>query len=389
MGGTGLYVHALARALEELGHEVELLGPESAGAEPPRRWEQTWAPASAPARLRAWLVARRPEVLHIHHLDRLGLGLPGLARGLGIRVVMTLHDYALPCARGQLLNVEHQACAGPEVERCARCLALPLRLNPLAARAGRLPWLRGAALGLAPRPRPQDEARVRERDRAAREAIRAVEVLLSPSEDLARRVEAWCGRRAQACELPLIAPIRPAGPRAPGPMRFLFASALIPAKGPQRLIRLWPRLRVTGAVLRLVGPRRPADEPPWLTELLRSLPEGVELRPEVAPEGMPGLLEEHDALVLPSIWPENSPLVLREALAAGLPVIIPSLGGAAELCPGATRVGPQDEEGLHAALMAEIARGPRRLSPRGWSTALEHARWLDREAYALRAERAL
>jgi glycosyltransferase involved in cell wall biosynthesis len=38
-----------------------------------------------------------------------------------------------------------------------------------------------------------------------------------------------------------------------------------------------------------------------------------------------------DWVAVPSYWPENAPVVITEALAAGIPVIVASLGGKQEL----------------------------------------------------------
>lgn len=411
MGGTGLYVEALAGALVELGQEVSLLAPGPAaraiiewvpcipgtraallGAPPLQRWEQTWTQPGRASLLDAWLDAAGPDVLHIHHLSGLPWSLPARARARGVRTVLTLHDYALPCGRGQLVDQALRPCPGPEPTRCARCLSEQLGLTPARARAGRLlerlPTLRRLARRSLGRLRPGggDEARIMARNTALHDVLRHTDVLLSPSEDLARRFQAMGLGHPDRCELPLIGPVPVAPDPGSGPLRLLFASALLPTKGPDRLLAAFARLPPGAATLTLAGPTPDFDGRPGFAADLRAVADrtpGVRWVGEVPPERMPALLAEHDVLVLPSTWPENSPLVVREATAAGLRVIVGAAGGAGELAPEARRVpsDPEDEIELYHTLQAEIQHGRGRLSPRRWPTALEHARWLLESIY--------
>ena len=112
MGGTGLYVEALARALAGLDHEVAIVHPSSTPQSVrqvcdglsvhalvgprPRRWRDTWD--GDVASWTAWCKEWRPDVVHVHHLSGFPLGLIAATPS---RRVLTLHDYAIPCARGQ------------------------------------------------------------------------------------------------------------------------------------------------------------------------------------------------------------------------------------------------------------------------------------------------
>lgn len=411
MGGTGLYVRALARALVSLGQEVALLAPTPGSrpelrevpgvpgttahllAGPPlTRWEQTWTQPARAALLGPWLERVRPELLHLHHLSGLPWSLPAEARRRGARVVLTLHDYALPCARGQLVDRDLRPCPGPEPARCAACLSEQLALDPTLARLGRLlgrlPTLRARARRLAGAGGAGERGarRVAARNTALHEMFRSVDVALAPSEDLARRFEGLGLGRPRRCELPLLHSVPPAPDPGQGPLRFLFASALIPTKGPDRLLEAFARLPPGRATLTLVGPEQQYDsEPDFISKLrarARATP-GVRLLGPVAPDQMAGLLAAHDVLVLPSRWPENSPLIVREATAAGLRVIVGAEGGARELAPEA-RVVPAADPGervLEQALQAEIVDGRARRPPRAWPDPLAHARWLLEEVY--------
>lgn len=412
-GGTGLYVGALARALAVAGHtvaviaralgaQVDLEPQEYEGVEvwrlttpAPVRWEETWHRPAASAVWSAWLNRWRPDVVHVHHLSGLPLDLLSLAHAARARTVVTLHDYALPCARGQLVDRNLQPCAGPCPERCAACLGEHLRLDPLKAAAGRLlarwPTLRRRLRDrvAAPPARTAEIRRVAERLAAVHHLLDEADAVLSPSADLARRFQAMGHLGIRVLDLPLLAPIPPAPEPEPGPVRLLFAGAIIPTKGPHRLVSAFSRLPAGAATLTLAGPTPPFDGwPGYAAELqarVARLPGATWLGP-VPHDRMPELLHAHDVLVLPSTWPENSPLSIREARAAGLRVIVPAEGGATELAPDAPVVRFDDvnfdgDGSLLALLAGEVRRGRGRVRPARWPSLEEHVQRLLCEVY--------
>ncbi|MDG1478427.1 MAG: glycosyltransferase [Myxococcota bacterium] len=403
MGGTGLYVAALCAALSAGGHDVVSITPgvgplgiirESGHvrlqAPAPVRFEETWRRRALDGLLAAWLRQWRPDVLHIHHLSGLSTGLITVARRAGVRVVLTLHDYALPCARGQLINRDLLPCPGPSPGRCAPCLSEHLRLDPLSGAIGSLltrwPALRRAAreqVGTLAPP-PHAAARITDRLRSVSAALSAVDVLLSPSNDLATRFRDLGLPTPRVLPLPLIRPVPPAPAAPDGPVRFLFASSVIPTKGPHLLAEAFSGLSPGCAQLTIAGPTPVMDgQTGFIDDLdarLAAIPEAQRLG-AVDASRVPALLAAHDVLVLPSLWPENSPLIVREAAAAGLPVIVSEQGGSGELVPEARRVMGGDIDGLKMAMAAEVSLGRRRLKPMVWPTPEEHASQLTAEVY--------
>ncbi|MFN7147482.1 MAG: glycosyltransferase, partial [Myxococcota bacterium] len=138
LGGTELYAAALADAQARAGHVVAHWTP--AGLPRRRlRFRETFARPEAEADFTRALDAARPDVVHVHHLTGASMGIPALAKDRGARVVVTLHDAWLACARGQLVDRDGETCAGPSEARCGRCLA-PAHWAPLPpALADRLP----------------------------------------------------------------------------------------------------------------------------------------------------------------------------------------------------------------------------------------------------------
>jgi len=381
-GGTGLVVGALAEALAARGHAVTVAHP---GPPAETRWRGVrvvgvgirrglgWVAgwSAGVAEVEALLAAVAPEVVDIHHLSGWPLSLPSIARNHAARVIVTLHDYAIPCARGQLVDHSGSPCSGPDVQRCTRCLAPFLGL-----RARALGW-----------PTRKEHRTVQRRLHLARQALAAADRLLAPSRDLAQRIERMGAGPVQVCPLPATVDIRPAPPPPHGPVRLLFCSSLIPTKGPHLLVEAFARLPAGRATLTLAGarPHFPAD-PGFAARLkarVSGLP-GARLRGSVAHAQVPDLLHAHDVLVLPSVWRENSPLIVREACAAGLRTIVSDRGGARELDPHARLVdtlGDGAVDRLLAALVAECHQGRGRRTPVRWPTAESCANWLTTSVY--------
>src|SRR5689334_11423408 len=144
VGGTEVYVAALAKELLAAGHQVLVAAPE-AGLSSPRTYTFEGCavfrypiPAS-PSRDEAqgdvavrgsesfhlWLAAARADVVHMHTFVT-GLGLPEIAaaRAAGSRVIVTTHSSSLgyTCQRGTLMLRGETICDGVvDVSRCADC----------------------------------------------------------------------------------------------------------------------------------------------------------------------------------------------------------------------------------------------------------------------------
>ena len=144
-GGTEAYVDALAREQHRQipDRPVLAIGPKDpirlglldySSGRPQLKYSMrvgTVAPfaASQPRYERALSRVIRAEgigIVHIHHLIGWPLGLPMIARSLGCRVVITLHDYYLACHRYTLQTPDGAFCgidqaANPDL-RCKICL---------------------------------------------------------------------------------------------------------------------------------------------------------------------------------------------------------------------------------------------------------------------------
>ncbi len=339
-GGTEVYGAALGRALVREGHEASIVTVERDPARPDYTWSREEAgglpvfflniPGASRTgfdsyhddpvvdlRVQELLDRERPEAIHILHLSGLSTGwLEQLSEGP--RVVLTLADHWLYCARGQLLDSGLNLCSGPEAAKCAGCLGFS---SAFARRPGR--WESGTA-------------RIDNRWLRISSALRRVDTFVSPSKDTgSRHVELGLVPkdrlvvRDYGFEFPAATPGRDPGRRK----TIGFAGTLMHSKGVHVLLEAFSGAKEPGLELHLIGVW--ADYhgqggyrdrcAKWLRD-----PRVKELG--AVPHGeIPARLGEIDLLVVPSLWPENSPLIVHEAMLAGIPVAVSDIGGLPEL----------------------------------------------------------
>ncbi|MFM7201769.1 MAG: glycosyltransferase [Myxococcota bacterium] len=306
----------------------------------------------------------QPAIVHIHHLSRLSLRLPTLARTHGARVFFTLHDYHLLCPSGgqRAAHPDGERCETPPRSRCAECFSHVQQQEGALERLGHA-LSRGMAKGLPaglfispalpfelyrrlptrakvllqrlnpPSPVPALETlqhELEERQRVVQAQLLQVERLISPSAQVLRVF------RASGLSLPeteLLPNPAPSWSREPlpsrGPLRLLFVGTLTPHKGAHVVLeglRSFPPEQVqVGVVGALEGDAR------YLASLQRLAGPGVQFWGRCTPEQVRERLHASHALVLGSLWEENAPLTVLEALSLGRPVLAPQVGGLPEL----------------------------------------------------------
>ena len=322
MGGAGLLVQHLSRQLALRGHDVHVLVPQSSPIKTAiyqqkkewghlhilhtqyLQWADSWEQSRAGSLLKTWLMELQPDICHIHHLSGLPLHFQRLLPST-TKLVITLHDYAIPCARGQLYHREHRQCSSNHIDNCERCLQ-PFR----ASRASII--------------RRLGEARM---------LLSSADVLLSPSLDLAKRMRAlYPELHISQISLPLFEKMENCANKDAD---FIFVGSIIPPKGLDLFLKAllrFPRNHPPSA--KIIG--FSAQYPTWRNyqqycQKLAALSPSIHWLGEQSHADCINHMRRVKCLVLPSLWPENSPLTIREATALGLPVICSSWGGAAEL----------------------------------------------------------
>jgi glycosyltransferase involved in cell wall biosynthesis len=426
--GVEVYTLRLARALRARGHDLLVLSAvHDLAAEPyaTRRrlyegldvvevvnvhhrgtLEATYDDPGVDRAVAPLLREFRPDCVHVQHLVNLSRGLVSAARGVGARVVFTLHDYWLSCPRdGLRMRADLALCATMDHDVCARCLASSPYLVPplqrgLAGSARRLglgrhlhlfharaPRFTGALLALLRRAAPGAEgsrtAAMDRRAQALRTTLDDVDVVLAPTSFARDRAVEFGVGPAKARVLPLGVLRSPARARAAGRRRRVgFVGTVAPHKGAHVLVEAFRGLDDPEVTLGLHGSE--GVQPSYAASLRRVAASDPRIRfhgpfPESEQERV---LREMDVLVQPSVWWENSPLTVLEALGGGLPVIASNTGGVPELLAeenAGVLVPPGDVKALRDTLAA-VAAGrllAEARAPLSLKTAAEHAAELE------------
>lgn len=395
LGGTEIYVAALARHFRACGHHVLVAAPE-AGSTAPRTYEFDgcrvfrYPVPAAPTRdeaqgetavrgsehLHRWLGDARADVVHFHTFVT-GLGLPEIAaaKRAGSRVFATTHSSSLGflCQRGTLMWQGRTICDGVvDAGRCAECelehrgasrwVARALSAVPpqLAGLARRLPGRAGTALAMTDLITRNDI-----RQRAMLDAVdgfcvlteRAAAIVLANGATAAKVIVNRLGVSG--------VPASASQPAAAGgrPIRVGYVGRFDPIKGVLDLAAAVRRVPLD--VPLLIEFRGPAQTPSdratraAVAEILAG-DRRTTIADAVPPSEVNDVLQTYDVLCCPSRCLEGGPTAGLEALAAGVPVIAASVGGLAEVLEDGVNtrlVAPGDVEGLTAALV-EVASHP-------------------------------
>lgn len=260
------------------------------------------------------LDAVRPQIVHLHGVDRIGAeAVPALRRlAPRARVVLTLHDYQLICPNDGLMLTRPEAsrCTGANPDRCRRCFPEIGAARHALRRAHLLALLAGVHRFVAP------SRFLRDRFVAWGLAPERIAVIPNATNLGPRRRTSSIGGRDR-------------------PNRFAFFGNLSPHKGVLVLLEAARRLKIAGAAVEIAvhggfGHAGPAFRDEVMAAVAAADPVARFLGPYDRDDVL-GHMQRSDWVVVPSLWWENAPLTLAEARAAARPVIVSGHGGLAEL----------------------------------------------------------
>lgn len=328
-------------APEPAGYRLEL----AAGPPAARRWAVALPGASpSPVALadagferavRGAAELAGARAVHVEGVAGLPLRSLLAVREAGLRLVLSLHDFGLFCARPHLL--EHPPLSFCEycrdLGRCERCL--------------RETW-------------PVEAAVQAERRAVARELLAVAEVVVFPSEFLLEAHRNLFGEPPAGHWRVIPPAAAPAGriPPASHPRpvrRVALVGGLQVHKGALVFAEVAQRLQGRGLRFTAYG-----GGDAEIAARLRRLPD-VSVRGYYRAGSLPGLLRRDrvDLALLPSIVPESYSLVLGECLAAGVPVVAFDQGALGERLRrgGGLVVPPAAGAAGLAALVEEVQAG--------------------------------
>jgi len=281
--------------------------------------------------LRRLIADERPSIVHAHNW-LLHSFLP-LKKWSGARLVVSLHDYGVVCAKRSLMYGDG-VCSGPAFAKCLRCAAdhygTARGMGITMANWSMQPAQWSAVDLYLPVSRAVVEGN--------QLAVRGLPHRILPNfvpDDIASRAD----------------PAHPALATLPAEPYLLFVGALSRLKGIDVLLRAYERMPAAPPLV-LIGTVWP-DTP-------QRLPHNVVLIPEAPHGAVMAAWRRSIAAVVPSVFPDPCPTVVMEAMASGVPVVASRVGGLPDLVlEGETGllVPPGDAEALGAA-MDRLARDP-------------------------------
>jgi glycosyltransferase involved in cell wall biosynthesis len=261
--------------------------------------------------LRDFLLAHRPDVVHLQHTHFIGLDLLGLIGQVlpEARVIYTLHEFLPICHRdGQMVrSFSSELCTEASPRRCHECF----------------PAIGEQAFFL--------------RERFVKGQFEHVDRFLAPSAQLMEKYLTW-GIEPERIEVEeygrLAPPVRAPEPPRGAPVNIGFFGQMSQFKGAKVMLEAMAMLDedceahlwLHGANLELQSEEFQAE----FAAMSDELRDRVTFRGPYAHAELPALMADLHWVVVPSIWWENSPLVIQEAFFHGRPIVCSNVGGMAE-----------------------------------------------------------
>lgn len=258
-----------------------------------------------------FLLAHRPDVIHLQHTHFIGLDLLGLIRQVlpQARIVYTLHEFLPICHRdGQMVrSFSSELCTEASPRRCHECF----------------PALSEQSFFL--------------RERFVKGQFEHVDRFLAPSAQLMEKYLTW-GIEPERIEVEeygrLMPPVRAPEPPEGEPVNIGFFGQMSKFKGARVMLEAMAlldedceaHLWLHGANLELQTEEFQAE----FVAMSEELRDRVTFRGPYAHAELPALMADLHWVVVPSIWWENSPLVIQEAFFHGRPIVASNVGGMAE-----------------------------------------------------------
>jgi len=289
-------------------------------------FRSTYQREEVEAIFRNYLLEKKPEVVHIHHLGGLSLGMIRIADELGVPVIITLHDHHPFCPRGQRIREDKRNCKKILLDECLECL------KPQTVGLGLT-----AKLAMYVLAKERGMQYLREMHKEIERQFSRVYCIISPSRfHKERLIEAGAPADKTVVipyglDLSLVEGVPPRAKGAPV-KKFGYLGTLIPSKGVDVLVSAFKKMKNKECELHIFGEAVPYhgqyDYDQRLKEMAQGLP--IFFHGPYQPNQLPEVLSQIDAVVLPSRWYESFGITIREAVRARRPVIVSDIGSFTE-----------------------------------------------------------
>ena len=365
IGGTEVYVEALAHGLRYYGIESVILAPTSNGENCSYNYNglhvrrYRLAPTSdnilrelygggdpvAAAEFGRILDQECPDAVHLHAFTR-GVSLLTVraAKERGIPVFFTYHTPAVSCQRGTLMMWGKEICDGIlNVRRCTACSLESRGMpRPAAALVSAIPALVGRALETVDLrggvwTALRTPGLIQLRHNTFRSLMREVDAVVALT-DWVQTILLRNGVARQKIILSrhglrhIKGTVKSLIEVDKEPLRVAFLGRALKYKGADTLIRALRTVPELVIELHLYGLIQSTADQEYWNELQRDAANDnrIAFLPPVPNGDVVSLLKDYHLLAVPSRFVETGPLVVLESLAAGTPVIGSNLGGIAD-----------------------------------------------------------
>jgi glycosyltransferase involved in cell wall biosynthesis len=366
VGGTEIYVTALAKQLQAQGIEIVIAAPGEqnqaytydslnvyryalSGESKNARIIYGSGDTVATKHVATLLDMLQPDIVHLHALTAgVSLDIAAEAKRRGCSLVFTYHTPTVSCLRGTLMRWGDTVCDGLlDTAQCASCMLHSRGLNKaLSEIMGHIPPAIGSGIGQL-----NQQGRVltamqmsyfaRLRHETLRQFLNSIDrivvlcdwvgaILMLNDIPATKIVVSRHGLATNKAAQPSSNPTQK--PAMASSLRLIFLGRLHPTKGIDTVIKALRHLPDAPVTLDIYGiVQDKGDE--YVEQLQRNIDDDrrIRLLDALPHENVPWILAQYDALIVPSRGLETGPLVILEAFAAGIPVLGSNLGGIAEL----------------------------------------------------------
>lgn len=247
-----------------------------------------------------------PDVVHCHNIIGLSLGIIDIAKNIGLKTVITLHDHWGYCYKNTILKDEGKLC--DDFTKCEECMK----------------YITGGEVQIP----------MKFRKYYFKYILNKVDVFISPSKYLAESYikggipkekmnVIWNGIDVEKYKKVVKKPSKK--------IRFTFVGYFGKHKGVITMLKALTHVRNKDFIeINLVGEGEEKAEYIHFAKK-HDIINNIRFWGKVPNSEIQNVYAETDVYFIASIWPENQPVSITEALICGIPVIASNLGGNTEL----------------------------------------------------------
>lgn len=252
----------------------------------------------------------KPDIVHFHSIQGLGIGLITETKKLGIKTAITVHDSWWLCPRQFFLkNDKTTFCQQKSLSNCSLCYAFLEEKNKIFKNL-------------------KKEYEILLRNKPLINIFCSIDIKIFPSKFIFNTYSKYIKNQnnwfvsQNGIEIPTI--------KIPKTnldyINFIFVGGGSKEKGAELLINTWQKNFSKNKNIKLNIYGSNTED---IINIINS--DNICIKEKYKNSDISEIMSQNDVLIFPSIIPENSPITIKEALAHSLPVIASDVGGVPEL----------------------------------------------------------